>query len=87
MWRIEISDKAEAQIMALDKSIRQRIIKFLRERVIQHPDPGALAEPLTGPLRGLSRFRVGDYRIICDIQKEILFVLVLEVEHRRDVYR
>ena len=87
MWRIEYDDIAEADILRLDKPIRERILKFFGLRVAQHPDPKALAETLAGPYRGLWRFRIGDYRAICDIQDNKLIVLVLEVGHRGDVYR
>ena len=87
MWRIEYTDIAEANILALDKEVSKRVRKFFRERVSQHPDPKRLAEPLQGELRGLWRFRVGDYRAICDIQGNRLVVLVLEVGHRGEIYR
>ncbi len=87
MWQVEYSDLAEADILSLDKPIRQRILEFFRERVTHHPDPKRLADALTGPLRGLHRFRIGDYRAICDIQGERLVVLVLEAGHRGEIYR
>jgi len=87
MWQIEISDRAEADILKLDKPIRQRIIRFLRERVASHSDPKQLAEPLAGNYRGLWRFRIGDYRAIADIQGDKLVVIVLEVGHRGEIYR
>jgi len=87
MWRVEYSDLAAANILRLNKPERERILKFFRERVPNHPDPKQLAETLSGPLRGLWRFRVGNYRAICDIQEGKLVVLVLEVGHRGDVYR
>jgi mRNA interferase RelE/StbE len=47
-----------------------------------------LDEPrMTGPLGGLWRYRVGDYRLICDIQDGALCVLVLQVGKQREVYR
>ncbi len=87
MWRVEYSDIAEAGILALDKPIRDRILRYFRERVRAHPEPKKLAEPLSGLLRGLYRFRVGNYRAICDIQEDYLVVLVLEIGHRGDIYR
>ncbi len=87
MWLVEYTDIAETDILAFDKSIRERILKYFRERVTAHPDPKRLAEPLSGALRGLWRFRIGDYRAICDIQGDRLIVLVLEVGHRGDIYR
>nr|WP_137154523.1 type II toxin-antitoxin system RelE/ParE family toxin [Rhizobium sp. FKL33] len=46
-----------------------------------------MGKPLTGDLGGLWRYRVGDYRIICELRDAQLFVLVVTVDHRKDVYR
>lgn len=87
MWRVEYSDIAEGNLLALDKEVRNRILKFFRERIALHPEPRRLAESLHGELRGLWKFRFGNYRAICDIQGDRLLVLVLEVGHRSEVYR
>jgi len=49
-------------------------------------DPRAFGKPLKADLKGLWRYRVADYRLICSIQDQRLVVLVLKVGHRRDVY-
>ena len=59
----------------------------MRDRVEPAENLKALAETLAGELRGLWRFRVGDYKIICDIQQVVRVVEVLDVGHRREVYR
>lgn len=87
MWRVEYADIAGADLLRLNKPERERILKYFRERVSSHPEPKRLAETLTGSLRGLWRFRIGDYRAICDIQEGKLVVLVLKIGHRGDVYR
>ena len=87
MWQIEVNEVAERSLLKLDKTVRERIFRFFWERIEPSADPTALAERLTGEFRGLWRFRVGDYRIICDIQKEVRIVAVLEVGHRSQVYR
>ncbi len=87
MWQVEFSDLAEADILSFDRPVRDRILRFLRKRVQSHPEPKRLAEPLSGLLRGLYRFRIGDYRAICDIQDARLVLLVLEAGHRGDIYR
>jgi len=84
-WRIEIGPRAEREIKLLDPQIRNRIVRFLEERVA--PDPSRNAESLSGPLKGYWRYRVGDYRVICDIKRDVLTVLVVQIGHRRDVYR
>lgn len=50
-------------------------------------NPRSTGHGLAGPLSGLWRYRVGDYRIICDIQDHKLVVLVVEIGHRSDIYR
>jgi mRNA interferase RelE/StbE len=86
-WKVEISRTAERQIEKLDHPARLSIVKFLRERVASAPDPRQLGKPLRGDKKSLWRYRVGDYRLICDIQYERVTVLVLEVGHRKEVYR
>jgi len=86
-WQIEITRTAEKQIVKLDRTAQQSILQFLRARVLTAADPRQLGKPLRGDKKDLWRYRVGDYRIICDIQDNRLVVLVLRVGHRKDVYR
>lgn len=86
-WKIEISRTAEKQIQNLDRKAQQSIIRFLRQRIEPAGDPRQWGKALHGEKRGLWRYRVGDYRLICDIQDERVIVLVLAVGHRKDVYR
>jgi mRNA interferase RelE/StbE len=86
-WRIEITRTAEKQITKLDRNAQRSIQRFLRERLASADNPRRWGKPLRGESRGLWRYRVGDYRLICDIQDEKITVLILEVGHRKDVYR
>jgi mRNA interferase RelE/StbE len=86
-WRIEITRTAEKQIAKLDRSAQKSIQRFLRERLLSAENPRQWGKPLRGEKRDLWRYRVGDYRLICDIQDERVVVLILEVGHRKDIYR
>ena len=87
-WRVEFDDGARRDLEKLDKPIALRITRFLRERVGQLDDPRGIGEALKGSRLGeFWRYRVGDYRIICDLQNQRLLVLVLRVGHRRENYR
>ena len=86
-WRIEITRTAEKQITKLSRDAQRSIQRFLRERLAPAGDPRQWGKPLHGEKRDLWRYRVGDYRLICEIQDEKVIVLVLEVGHRKDVYR
>ena len=88
VWRIELTATAVRQIGKLDKNEAKRITTFLRQRLATLDDPRSTGKALAGPQLGAYwRYRVGDYRIICDIQDAVLCILVIEVGNRRDVYR
>ena len=86
-WKIELSETAVKQLSRLDKPDAKRIRTFLRQRLEKLDDPRSIGKALTGPLGSLWRYRVGDYRLICDIQDGVLCVLVLRIGNRREVYR
>jgi mRNA interferase RelE/StbE len=86
-WRIEIARTAAQQILKLARPAQKSIQRFLRERLSSADNPRQWGRALQGEKHGLWRYRVGDYRLICDTQDERITVLVLEVGHRKDVYR
>ena len=86
MWQIEITRTAERQITKLGRPAQKAIQRFLRERLLPAENPRQWGKPLHCE-RSLWRYRVGDYRLICDIQDDRVVVLVLEVGHRKDIYR
>jgi mRNA interferase RelE/StbE len=71
----------------LDRQVADRITRFIEERVAASDDPRQLGKALVGIPEKLWRYRVGDYRIICEIQDRKLVVLVVDVDHRSDAYR
>lgn len=85
-WEIELSEHAVKQLAKLDKQTARRITSKLRE-VSQLEDQRSTGKALTGNLSGLWRYRVGDYRIVCDIERGVLVILVVDVEHRSRVYK
>lgn len=88
VWRIELTATAAKRLAKLDKGEARRITSFLRQRLAVLDDPRTTGKALTGPHLGAYwRYRVGDYRIICDIQDDALCVLVIEIGNRREVYR
>ena len=87
-WTISYTGTARKQLRKLDKQTARRILDFLDERIAGAHNPRDAGKALTGPLLGTFwRYRVGDTRIICDIQDGKLCVLVIEIGHRREVYR
>lgn len=86
-WTVEVSDFAERQLRKLDRPVQKRLLDWLDDRIEGCKNPRHFGEPLRGDLAGLWRYRVGNYRIICEIRDEKLVVLALAIGHRREVYR
>ncbi len=86
VWRVKFSETARRQLKKLEKQSQRDILKYLKKRIETNEDPHRYGAPLRRSLLGLWKYRVGDYRIICEIQPEEIVVLVLRVGHRRKVY-
>lgn len=84
-YRIELTPEAIKDLRRLDRQHAARILRFLRDRVTSAEDPRALGTALVG--KPYWRYRVGDYRILAEIDDLVLLVLVVEVGHRREIYR
>ena len=87
VWTIEYTETASDQLRKLDEQTARRIIDYLDNRVAGLDDPRNLGRALTGPLSRLWRYRVGNCRVICDIQDRVLRILVVRVGARDSVYR
>ena len=85
-WKIEIDKGVQRSMKKLDRNVAKRIIAKLRE-ISQLEDPRSTGKALVGNLAELWRYRVGDYRIVCDIEDEVLLILVIDVAHRSKVYK
>ena len=86
-WTVDYTETARKQLRKLDKQVARRILDFLDERVAAAEEPRSTGKALTGPLGSFWRYRVGEYRIICDIQDGRLRVLVVQIGNRCEVYR
>jgi len=87
-WKVELDDAARKDLERLDRSVAKRILNFLHQRLAPRDNPRTLSEPLHGArFEGLCKYRVGDYRILCELEDSRLVVLVVEIGHRREIYR
>lgn len=84
-WTIEYSQRAAKALRKLDKPSAGRLMQALEE-ISELEDPRARGKGLTGSLAGLWRYRVGDYRIICDLINEELVIVAVELGHRSAIY-
>ena len=86
-WKIELSAMARKQLCMMDRPEQKKIVDYLAERIEGCKNPRHFGEALSANRAGLWRYRVGDYRIICEIQDDKVIVLVLTIGHRREVYK
>ena len=82
-FSIRIKGSAAKELKRIDASMRSRIVAHI-DRLAESPHLGTA---LKGDMRGLRRIRVGDYRVIYEVQDTVLLVLVVRIAHRRDAYR
>ena len=86
MWTVEFDDAAAKELRKLDRQAQQEVLHYLRERIATEEDPRRFGKPLARDLAGLWRYRVRNFRIICNIEDDKLVVLVVRAAHRKDVY-
>jgi mRNA interferase RelE/StbE len=87
-WRVEFAAAALREIDKLDPQVARRLLAFLHDRIVVNGDPRGVGQALKGSELGqFWKYRVGDYRIVADIEDSVLQVLVVRVGNRKDVYR
>lgn len=85
-WKIDFTDFAVKQFKKMNKSIAKELIQYLKDKVLTKPHPTDLGDPLCGNKSGFWRYRVGDYRIVCEIKEKDLVILIINAAHRKHVY-
>ncbi len=87
-WLIEYDAAALKDLAGMDKQVARRITSFMRERISALDDPRSIGEALRGSRLGAFwKYRVGDYRVIANIEDGALRILVVRIGNRREVYR
>lgn len=85
-YRVEYSKASQKQIKKLDHYTRVMLMNWINHNLVECEDPERQGKPLKGKLKNQWRYRVGNYRILCDIEDDRLVILVIHVRHRRDIY-
>ena len=87
-WQIEFDPDALKELKKLDRPVQIRLVTFLRDRLAPLDDPRSIGEALSGARLGsYLKYRVGDWRMVCDILDRRIVVRVLRIGNRREVYR
>lgn len=84
-WHIEWDDRARKELRSLDKTIQKKILTYLRERTTENPRN--FGKELSGDKVGFWRYRIENYRLICQLENDRLRILVIAVGHRKEIYQ
>lgn len=86
-WKVVFTNQAIKEFSKLGPQAQKRVEKFIDNKLLKHDDPKIFGKLLTGPLVGDWSFRVGDYRMICEVHDHILTIYTVHIGHRREVYQ
>ena len=83
--RIEYTETARKQLRKLDRAMQKRILDYMDEVALLET-PRSRGKALVENMRGLWHYRIGDYRVICEIQEARIIISVLKIGHRKNIY-
>ena len=86
-YEVRFTEHADRDLRRLDRPQRAQVMAWIGRNLVGCEDPRRSGRALAGDLAGLWRYRVGEYRIVAEIHDGELVIVVIEVGHRRNVYR
>ena len=85
-YHIVYTKKAIKSLKKVDKAQQRLIIAWIEKNLMNAEDPRALGKSLKGNLKAYWRYRVGNYRILADIDDADIKIIVFNIGHRKDIY-
>lgn len=86
IYRLVVSENVRKKIKKMDKHLGLMLAKDMKSKLGRLEDPRRLGKALKGDHKGLWRYRIGAYRVICDIRDDELIVLAIDIGHRKNIY-
>lgn len=86
-YKILFEKNADKQLKKLDATHQRIIVNWIAKNLENTTDPRVLGKSLKGNLKEYWRYRVGDYRIIAEINDDEVRILIIGIGHRRDIYK
>lgn len=86
-YRLLFSKRALKELKKMDKAVSALIFAWLKKNIDGSADPRAFGKALTGDKKEMWRYRIGDYRVLANIEDENLTIIAIEIGHRRDIYK
>lgn len=85
-YTVEFTERAVKDLKKLDRHTAALILGWVRKNLENCENPRQHGKGLTANRSGQWRYRVGDYRMLCEIEDDKIRILVLNVGHRREIY-
>jgi mRNA interferase RelE/StbE len=86
-YRIETTERFDREFRKLDRYTQRMVKAWIDRNISETDDPRQHGKGLSANRRGQWRYRIGDYRLLCEIQDDRLVILALTIGHRREIYR
>ena len=86
-YQVEVTTRFEREFKKLDRYTQRMIKSWIDKNLVNCADPRQHGKALTANRSGQWRYRIGDYRLICQIQDQELIIVALSVGHRREIYQ
>lgn len=86
-YKVRLEKSAQKNLKKMDKNDSKIIMAWISKNLVNCEDPYIHGKSLQGNLKGKWRYRVGNYRLICNIDDEKVVILILEAGHRREIYK
>ena len=86
-FSVRYDEKALKQLKKMDRSVQRLIVNWIEKNLIDTENPRLHGKGLSGDKSGYWRYRVGDYRILADIRDDEIIIIIVEIGHRREIYK
>ena len=85
-YQVVYTKKAIKSLSKIDQSQQKLILAWIEKNLVQTDDPKALGKSLKGNLKEYWRYRIGNYRILADINNDEIKIIIFNIGHRKDIY-
>lgn len=86
-YQVRFAKRAQKSLKKMDSSTAKIIMAWIKKNLVECENPFLYGKSLKGNLKSRWRYKIGDYRLICNIDEKEIVILVLEIGHRREIYK
>lgn len=87
MYQVKILESVKKELKKLDRQTVRIIKNWIVKKLMTVEDPRIYGKPLKGKLKGIWRYRVGDWRLFATIDDGKMIIFLFEIRHRKEIYR